>query len=172
MNKQTVVCVALLTFVGLSGTSAYAANSLSERIAGVWVGSGSIHKAPGAPLERVRCRFSSKWSKRSQSISLRYICLGIDIKFETTGTLKYKSATQTIAGKLVTVGIGAFRASGKDKRNSVNLALSGKDKKTGKAVSGTLSIRLKGKNALTSTLTATDPKSGKRFRAFTARFKR
>lgn len=172
MNRQTILLASLVSIASFSGTSAYAASGLPERIAGVWVGSGSIHKAPGAPLERVRCRFSSKWSNRSQSVSLRYICLGIDIKFETTGTLKYNSKTHSIGGKLITVGIGAFRANGKSSSSKAVLTLTGKDKKTGKKLTGTLSIRMKGKNALTSSITATDPKTGKRFKAFTARFKR
>jgi len=173
MNNKYVFLVSLLASVSWLGAPAFAADSsLPERLAGVWTGGGSIYKAPGAPLERVRCRFSSKWSKRAATISLRYICLGIDIKFETTGTLKYNAAKHSIAGKLVTVGIGAFRASGKDNGNNVVLNLRGKDKKTGKPVSGTLSIRMKGNNALTSSLTATDPKTGKRFKAFNASFKR
>lgn len=173
MNKRHVFLITLMMCTTSLCASAFAKQvSLPERLAGVWVGGGSIHKAPGAPLERVRCRFSSKWSKRAASVSLRYICLGIDIKFETTGTLKYNASKRTIAGKLVTVGIGAFRASGKDNGNSVVMNLRGKDKQTGKPVSGTLSIRMNGNNALTSSLTATDPKTGKRFKAFKASFKR
>ena len=143
-----------------------------ERIAGTWVGGGSLYRSPSAPRERVRCRFTSKWSKKSASISLRYICLGIDIKFETTGTLKWNEAGKTIAGKLVTVGIGGFKATGKSRGDKVVINLVGKDKETGKRVTGTLSISLKGKKSLSSSLTATDPKTGKRFKAFNAKFKR
>ncbi len=148
------------------------AGELPERISGVWVGGGLIRKSPGAPSERVRCRFSSKWAKRAATISLRYICLGIDIKFETTGTLKYNQAGQAIAGKLVVVGIGGFRASGKVKGDKVVMNLSGKDKKSGKPVNGTLAIAFKGNKSFRSSLTATDPKTGKRFQAFKASFKR
>lgn len=173
MSNRLVFAVGLLATMVISGSAANAANSsLTERISGVWVGSGSIYKSAGAPMERVRCRFSSKWAEKAQTISLRYICLGIDIKFETTGTLKYSVQKHTISGKLVTVGIGAFRANGKDSSNIVVLTLSGKDKETGKPVSGTLSIKLKGKNSLRSSLMATDPKTGKRFKAFSANFKR
>jgi len=173
VNRQIAFLVSLLAVAGWPGVIANAASaSLPERLAGVWVGGGTIYKAPGAPLERVRCRLSSKWSNRSQNISLRYICLGIDIKFETTGTLKYNAETHTIAGKLVIVGIGAFAATGRNSGNNVVINLTGKDKETGKAVSGVLSIKIKGKNALASSLTATDPKSGKRFKAFSASFKR
>ncbi len=173
MNRQIVWLVAILALPGLSVSGAFAASKpLPERLAGVWVGGGAIYKSPGAPLERVRCRFSAKWSGKSQKIALRYICLGIDIKFETTGTLKYDATTHSIAGKLVTVGIGAFRASGKDTGNNVVMNLTGKNKKTGKPVNGVLSIKIKGKNGLRTTLTATDPKSGKRFQAFNANFKR
>ncbi len=173
MSNRFIFAVGLLATMVISISSVHAANSsLPERIAGVWVGSGTIYKAPGAPLERVRCRFSSKWADKVQTISLRYICLGIDIKFETTGSLKYSIQKHTISGKLVTVGIGAFRANGKDSGNNVVLTLSGKDKETGKPVSGTLSIKLNGKNSLRSSLMATDPKTGKRFKAFSANFKK
>ena len=173
MNRRFIFLICLLASASLPGTGATAASvSLPERLTGVWVGGGSIYKAPGTPLERVRCRFSSKWAKKSQTISLRYICLGIDIKFETTGTLKYSAETHAINGKLVTVGIGGFRASGKNTGNNVVINLTGKDKKTGKPVSGVLSIQIKGKTALSSSLTATDPKTGKRFKAFSASFKR
>lgn len=149
-----------------------APKSLVAKMSGVWVGSGSIYQSSSAPRERVRCRFSAKEKNRSTAISLRYICLGIDIKFETTGTLKINQASKTIAGKLVTVGIGAFKARGQQKGNKITLNLTGKNKKTGKPVSGTLLISFKGNSSFQSAITATDPKNGKRFQAFKARFKR
>jgi len=149
-----------------------AEKTFPERISGVWVGDGSIYRSSGAPRERVRCRFSSKWAKKESSVSLRYICLGIDIKFETTGTLKWSEAGQTIAGKLTTVGIGRFKASGKRKGKNIVMRLDGKDKKTGKPVSGTLTISLNSEKSLRSALSATDPKTGKRFQVFKASFKR
>lgn len=155
-----------------SGPACAADKKFPANLAGVWVGNGAIYQAPGAPRERVRCRFSSKWASAASAISLRYICLGIDIKFETTGTLKYVSAKRSIAGKLVVVGIGAFRATGTHKGKRISMRLSGKDRQTGKPVTGQLSIALNSNNAFTSTLTATDPKSGKKFQPFKARFKR
>ena len=165
------ICAVLL-FAQSARPGMAASDAFPQRIAGVWVGSGSIHQAPGAPRERVRCRLSAKWAKQKSSIAIRYICLGIDIKFETTGTLKFNQTRQIIAGKLITVGIGAFSARGKRRGNGVVLSLAGKDKKTGKPVNGTLSISLKGSASLASTLTATDAKTGKRFQAFKARFKK
>jgi hypothetical protein len=164
----TAVAIASLAFTA----PAKAAGSLPERMSGVWTGSGSIHKSPKAPRERVRCRLSSKWQKSASKMAIRYICLGIDIKFETFGSLKYNPASKTISGKLTTVGIGAFKAVGKDRGSKVVLTLSGKNKKTGKPSRALLSIVLSGKNRLSSFLTATDPKSGKRFQAFKASFKK
>jgi len=176
MTFSRLVCfskISALVLVAQSIQPAMAAKKdFAEKIAGVWVGSGSIYQSAGAPRERVRCRFSSKWAKQAAAISLRYICLGIDIKFETTGTLKINQASQAIAGKLVTVGIGAFKASGKLNGNKVTLNLTGKNKKTGKPVQGTLHISLKGNASFYSTLSATDPKTGKRFQAFKASFKK
>jgi len=170
------VCICAVMLMSQSAQSTLAAttttDSFGKKIAGIWTGSGSIYQSAGAPRERVRCRFSSKWANKAAAISLRYMCLGIDIKFETTGTLKFNQASQTIAGKLVTVGIGAFKASGKLKGNKVTLSLTGKNKKTGKPVKGTLHISLKGNAAFYSTLSATDPKTGKRFQAFKASFKK
>ena len=157
----------------LAVQAAYASSDMfSSQISGVWVGSGSIYKSHGAPREPVRCRFSSKTASHAGAIAVRYICLGIDVKFETTGTLKFNKTKQTIAGKLVTVGVGAFAANGKHQGNNLALRLTGKDKKTGKPLSATLSISLKGKSKFASSLTATDPKTGKRFQAFKASFKR
>lgn len=105
-------------------------------------------------------------------MSLRYICLGIDVKFETTGKLNYNAAKKSISGRLVTVGIGAFSAIGKHNGNRITLNLRGKDKSTGKPLKGTMSLNHTATARLTSTLTATDPKTGKSFRAFKAVFKR
>ena len=162
----------LAAILAMIVTPALAGDDLPERLNGVWMGNGAIYKAPGAPRERVRCRFTSKWAKITATISLHYICLGIDIRFETNGKLKYDEARKTINGKLSTVGVGSFRAAGRHKRHSVVVTLTGKDPKTGKPVSGVLSIALKGKRSLNSSLTATDPKTGKRFQAFKASFKR
>ena len=166
-----------LTILGLAAlifaTPVQAASrSLPESLSGVWTGSGSIHKSPSAPRERVRCRLSSKWEKSAAKMAIRYICLGVDIKFETFGSLKYSAATKTISGKLTTVGIGAFKARGKDRGSKVVLTLSGRNKKTGKPAKALLSIVLSGKNRLSSYLTATDPKTGKRFQAFKATFRK
>lgn len=141
-------------------------------VAGVWTGRGTIRKSSTAPKEAVRCRLKMVSKSRGAAFYVRYFCLGIDIKFETTGTLSYNQKSKTIAGKLVTVGVGAFRASGKLRGKNVSLTLSGKDKKTGKPVKGSLSIRQSGKTKLSSALSATDVKTGKRFQAFRASFKK
>ena len=141
-------------------------------MAGVWTGRGTIQKSSSASKEAVRCRLKSVPKNNGKAFYVRYFCLGIDIKFETTGTLSFNEKTKAIAGKLVTVGVGAFKANGKLKGKTVSLILRGKDKKTGKPVTGSLTIRHSGKTKLTSTLSATDVKSGKRFRAFRASFKK
>lgn len=173
MKTNAYLLAGVLALTGVLTQPANAAgNSFTDKIKGVWVGSGSIYRKPNAPRERVRCRFSSKLKNGATKISLRYICLGIDIKFETTGTLNYNQANGALNGKLVTVGIGGFKAVGKNKGNKVVLQLTGKDKETGKPVSGQLSLTLKGSKSLRSTLTATDVKSGKRFKVFNASFSR
>lgn len=172
--KPSFVPLTVATFVfALAQTTNLAAKQdLPAALAGTWVGSGTINKSPRAPRERVRCRFSANWKSRASSMSLRYICLGIDVKFETTGALSYSAAKKSISGRLVTVGIGAFTAAGKHRGNRITLNLRGKDKATGKPLTGTMVLVRTGTARLTSTLSATDPKTGKPFRAFKAVFKR
>ncbi len=158
--------------VAFTPTSANAQKGYVASIAGVWTGRGTIQKSSNSPKEAVRCRLKMVSKNKGGAFYVRYFCLGIDIKFETTGTLSFNQKTKVIAGKLVTVGVGAFRAKGKLKGKNVSLTLSGKDKKTGKPVKGSLSIRQSGKTKLSSSLSAIDVKTGKRFQAFKASFKK
>ena len=168
MVLSTAMSVALVFLP----SNAMAKQGYVAGMAGVWTGRGTIKKSATAPKEAVRCRLKSVPKNNGKAFYVRYFCLGIDIKFETTGTLSFNEKTKAIAGKLVTVGVGAFKANGKLKGKTVSLTLKGKDKKTGKPVTGNLTIRRKGKTNLTSTLSATDIKTGKRFRAFKASFKK
>ena len=153
-----------------SSASAGTKGNYITTMSGVWTGRGVIRKSSTAPRERVRCRLKSVPKNRNTAFYVRYFCLGVDIRFETTGTLFFDQTGKTLSGKLVTVGVGAFRASGTVRGKNLTLTLSGRDKKTGKPVSGVLSIRMKGNNRLSSSLNATDPDSGKRFQAFQASF--
>lgn len=167
-----VLSATSLTAVVFTPINANAKQNYVAEMAGVWTGRGTIKKSSSASKEAVRCRLKSVPKNGGKAFYVRYFCLGIDIKFETTGTLSFNEKTKAIAGKLVTVGVGAFKANGKLKGKTVSLTLRGKDKKTGKPVTGSLIIRHSGKTKLTSTLSATDVKSGKRFRAFRASFKK
>ena len=143
-----------------------------SKVAGTWKGRGYLRLKASTPKERVSCRFDGSLENGNSSFKVRLICLGIDLKMETRGRLKYDSGKHRLTGRLHTIGIGEARVTGHHTGDSMILTMQGKNPDTGKPAITTLSIIMTGNSALRSTMTASDPETSNKFQAFTAKFKR
>ena len=66
--------------------------------------------------------------------------------------------------------LGSASASGRCSANSLKLSVTGKNKDTGKTVRSSLTLFLSGSRELAQSVSTTDSKSGKRFRALTVSY--
>ncbi len=162
----------LLTFPAFLSVAKAEHAGFMNKVTGTWKGRGYLRLKAKAPREPVSCRFDGSLENNNTSFKVRLICLGIDLKMETRGRLKYDTGKHRLAGRLHTVGIGEAKVTGHHNRDSLILTMRGKNPDTGKPATTTLSIIMSGNNNLRSTMTASDPVTSNRFQAFTAKFKR
>ena len=155
-------------------TSTFASTNtfLANLIAGTWKGKGTIRRTPDGQEELVRCKLMPSFHRGASVLTLRYICRGIDVSFETYGNLDYDGKTRTVSGWLSTVGMGSAKTTGQQVGNKVTMTMVGEDKKTGKPQKAVMTISLTGERTLQSTVVTTDIKTGKTFNAFVSTFTR
>lgn len=149
-----------------------AADGFLDRLSGKWVGSGVVRRAPTMPREVVKCRLTGRAGSNT-SLVLDYVCLGVDVKFQTSGKLVYDDERKVYTGSWSTGGkLKNARAEGRRKGNVLHMRVTGTDSETGKTVHSRFTVTLAGKTSMRNTFTTTDPKTGKRYQAFSATFKR
>ncbi len=147
--------------------------SLLQSMAGNWKGRGTVRRTAGAATEPVSCRLDSRFDEKAFKLSMAYVCLGVDVKVETRGTLTYVPADKAYRGSWHTVGAKA-KATGTGKRSgkTVRFSLDGFHPETNEPMRSQLTLTLNGAKRLANTLNAVDPKSGKSFRAFSVNFRK
>lgn len=147
--------------------------SLMQSMAGNWKGRGTVRRTAGAATEPVSCRLDSSFDEKAFKLSMAYVCLGVDVKVETRGSLTYVPADNAYRGSWHTVGAKA-RAKGKGRRTgkTVRLSLDGFHPETNEPMRSQLTLTLNGSKRLANTLNAVDPSSGKPFKAFSVNFRK
>lgn len=163
---------AMLAFSGAQPAAAQDGASFLERLAGAWQGRGTVRRSAGAAAEPVSCRFSGARENGAATLSMRYICLGIDLKVETTGALQ-NAGNGRYTGWWHTVG-APRRAEGAGARSGdrLRLSLDGVHPETSEPMRSELVFDLNGQATFDNHLDAVDPKTGATFRAFSATFRR
>lgn len=171
------VCVAivLLAFVmaNVPARAADASQHLSflKKLSGTWQGRGVLRRSLVANKEPVSCRLDGVL--QGSKLNMAYICLGIDVRFESTGSLIYVPATKRYTGTWHTTGQNwQTRLEGTKTGNRLNLILHGKHPKTARLMESKLVISLRPSGRLVNTVRAVDQKTGKLFEVFAVTFKR
>ena len=145
--------------------------SFLKKLSGTWKGRGILRRKLSANKEPVSCRLDGNW--KDGRLNLTYICLGVDVRFESKGFLAYKATTNRYTGTWYTSGQSTqARVEGTKNGNRLNLILNGKHPKTSKPVSSKLVISLRSAARLVNTIRTRDTKTGKTFELFAVTFKR
>ncbi len=145
--------------------------SFLKKLSGTWKGRGILRRKLSANKEPVSCRLDG--ALQGSKLNLAYICLGVDVRFESKGFLVYKAATNQYTGTWYTSGQDAeARVNGTKNGNRLNLTLTGKHPKTSKPMNSKLVISLKSAARLVNTIRMRDEKTGKTFEVFAVTFSR
>lgn len=173
-SVPAVACAVLLAACPAGTRLASAASDRTDilkSLSGVWQGRGIVQRSATAAAEPVSCRFQAGMAGDGRSLDLSYICLGIDLRVESTGTLAVSG--DRFAVSLYTAGTDRrVEGTGVRNGNSLVLALEARHPETGKPVSSRLTMTLTGSATLANVLRATDPETGETFTAFDATFTR
>lgn len=136
---------------------------------GKWQGRGVVREKASSPTEAVACLFEGRWERIESTLHVRYLCLGADSRFETSGTLRLSG--RKVFSDLLMHDRGHVSGAGEVRSGEVHLIFAGKDKK-GRPVRAEFILGRKDDGRLSSILRATDPDSGEMFTAFTLTLKR
>jgi len=76
--------------------------SFLKKLSGTWKGRGILRRKLSANKEPVSCRLDGAW--QGGRLDLAYICLGVDVRFESKGFLTYQPTTNRYTGTWHTTG--------------------------------------------------------------------
>ncbi|MGI9413300.1 MAG: hypothetical protein ACR2PM_06515 [Hyphomicrobiales bacterium] len=178
---RSLACLALCAAVSLASAyptgPAYAGpadDAFLKSLAGEWKGKGKLKPTVTAKVERVSCRMNSTWDGGSNSLSIKMTCRGVDIDFSSSGFLRTLKRNNVVEGRWTgTAGVGRTSVLGKRNGNTLNLTLTNHDAKSGKSISGSVSMQLSGGgHALSNTVHGKDRDSGKNFRILSLSMKK
>lgn len=145
-----------------------------ERLAGTWMGRGSVRRHAASGAEPLRCRLDSEWHGGRREIASRLDCRGVDGDLTFDGSIAALESGGQVAGALEgSHGLDQGVLSGWCEVDAVRLELTGRNPTTGNPVQGTLLFALSGQDGtLINAMEALDPKSGEWFSALEVRFER
>ena len=144
-----------------------------KAFAGTWKGRGTVRRTVGAAAEPVSCRLDARFDGGALHLKMVYVYLGVDIKVETSGTVKYETKSARYSGSWHTVGLKSRAVgTGRRKGQTIRFALSGFHPETDEPMKSSFVLTLTAANKLASTLSAVDPQTGTAFKAFGVRFRR
>jgi hypothetical protein len=170
-----VACL-LVAALGVASVPARAQSGgteLLKSLSGVWQGRGTVRESPTAAAEPVSCRYEGRLSGDALVLALSYVCLGVEFKFDATGTLTFEPASERFA-VIITTAAANRRAEGSGKSNGagIDLDLKGRHPETGTEVTSRLTMSLASANKLVNVLRSTDPETGKSFKVLQVTFSR
>ena len=145
-----------------------------ERLAGTWIGRGSLQRHLLSGTEPLRCRLDSDWKAAHAELISRWDCRGVDGDLTFAGALAETGSGSRVSGTLeASQGLEAGVLAGRCETDAVALDLSGWNPTTRDPVAASLTISLsEDDRTLTTTIEARDPDSGEWFTALTIRFVR
>jgi hypothetical protein len=146
---------------------------LLKALSGVWQGRGTVRQSPTAAAEPVSCRYEGKLSGEGLALALSYVCLGVEFKFDATGTLTFDPASERFDVNLTTAAANR-RAEGSGKANGTGIEfdLTGRHPETGAQVTSQFTMSLASADKLVNVLRSTDPETGKTFNVLQVTFNR
>lgn len=145
-----------------------------ERLAGKWIGRGSLQRHALSGAEPVRCRLDSDWSGARREVASRLDCRGVDGDLSFVGSLAATGSEGRMEGVLQgSEGLDQGVLAGWCETDAVRLDLTGRNPTTGDPVEANLVISLSdGDSTQTNAMEARDPESGEWFPALMIRFER
>ena len=138
-----------------------------DGLGGSWSGIGRLKRSAKSKAEKIRCRLKFDWSANSSTLKHSLTCLGVDHRYGSSGYLKV--AGTRVKGSFGGT-LGSVSASGSCGSSSLNLAVVGKNKETGKTVRSRLTLSLAGKGKLSQSVSSTDAKTGQGFTVLTVSY--
>ena len=174
---RLAVCGAIVLAPGLVPGTAHAGpgdDAFLENLAGEWKGKGKVKPTVSAKAESVSCRMKSTWDDGSSSLSINMKCRGVDFDFSSSGFLRTLKRDNVVEGRWSgTAGVGRTSVHGTRNGNTLKLTLTNQDAKSGKSVSGSVSMQLSGSGkALSNVVLAKDRDSGKNYKVLSLSMKK
>lgn len=145
-----------------------------ERLAGTWLGRGSMRQHAQSGAEPMRCRLDSDWNGGRREVESRLDCRGVDGELTFVGTITAVDGQGRVAGTLEgSQGLDQGVLNGWCEADSVMLDLIGRSLTTGDPITAKLVLSLsEGDRTLINAMEVQDPDSGEPFSALDLRFER
>lgn len=177
IGPVAVLIAVLLAGLGPVGAGPASADTKGQEIlrslSGVWKGRGTARRSSTAAAEPISCRYEGKLGGDGLSLALNFVCLGVEFKFESRGSLTFRPDTDRFSVSLTVAGVDRrVEGSGRRKGSGVDLAMTGRHPETGKKIASRLTMSLSGARRMVNVLRSTDPETGRTFKAFQATFRR
>ena len=174
---RLALCSALLVAPALTVGTAHAGpgdDAFLANLAGSWKGKGRVKPTVDAKAESVSCRMKSTWDDGSNSLSIDMKCRGVDFDFSSSGFLRTLKRNNVVEGRWSgTAGVGRTSVHGTRSGNTLKLTLINQDAKSGKSVSGSVSMQLSGSGkSLSNVVHAKDRDSGKNYKVLSLSMKK
>lgn len=171
------VFVASLMAGGIGSSPVRAADEAAtdrflKNLAGSWKGRGKLRRTKASNIEPISCRMDGAWQRQQRRLKLTYVCLGIDVRFESIANLTRMpngaiSGTWSVSGQSERI-----TATGRRAGSALNLFLKGRHPETQKIINSRLKFTLGSNRRLHNVLQTRDPKTGAAFRAFNVSFRK
>lgn len=174
---RLVLCSALVMVPAIAAETAHAGpgdDAFLANLAGSWKGKGRVKPTVDAKAESVSCRMKSTWDDGSSSLSIDMKCRGVDFDFSSSGFLRTLKRDNVVEGRWSgTAGVGRTSVHGTRNGNTLKLTLINQDAKSGKSVSGSVSMQLSGSGkSLSNVVHAKDRASGKNYKVLSLSMKK
>ena len=145
-----------------------------ERLAGTWMGRGSMRRHAQSGAEPMRCRLDSDWDGGQREVESRLDCRGVDGELTFVATLTAVDGQERVTGTLEgSQGLDQGVLNGWCEADSVKLGLIGRSLTTGDQITAELVLSLsEDDRTLINAMEVQDPDSGESFSALDLRFER